>query len=47
MFEYLFLDLDDTILDFQKAEHIALSKTLQSFGLEPEEHVLKRYKLIA
>ena len=46
MFEYLFLDLDDTILDFQKAEHIALSKTLRSFGLEPEEHVLKRYNLI-
>ena len=45
MFEYLFLDLDDTILDFQKAEHIALGKTLQSFGLEPEEHVLKRYNL--
>ena len=46
MFEYLFLDLDDTILDFQKAEHIALSKTLRSFGLEPEEYVLKRYNLI-
>ena len=46
MFEYLFLDLDDTILDFQKAEHIALSKTLRSFGLEPEECVLKRYNLI-
>ena len=46
MFEFLFLDLDDTILDFQKAEHIALSKTLRSFGLEPEEHVLKRYNLI-
>jgi len=46
MFEYLFLDLDDTILDFQKAEHIALSKTLKSFGLEPTETVLKRYNLI-
>ena len=46
MFEFLFLDLDDTILDFQKAEHVALSKTLQSFGLEPTEHVLKRYNLI-
>lgn len=46
MFEYLFLDLDDTILDFQKAEHIALSKTLRSFGLEPTETVLKRYNLI-
>lgn len=46
MFEYLFLDLDDTILDFQKAEHVALSKTLESFGLEPTEYVLKRYSLI-
>ena len=46
MFEFLFLDLDDTILDFQKAEHIALSKTLRSFGLEPTEGVLKRYNLI-
>ena len=46
MFEFLFLDLDDTILDFQKAEHVALSKTLREFGLEPTEHVLKRYNLI-
>ena len=46
MFEFLFLDLDDTILDFQKAEHIALSKTLRNFGLEPTERVLKRYNLI-
>ena len=46
MFEYLFLDLDDTILDFQKAEHVALSKTLESFGLNPSEEVLKRYNKI-
>ena len=46
MFEFLFLDLDDTILDFQKAEHVALSKTLQSFGLTPTEEVLKRYNQI-
>ena len=46
MFEFLFLDLDDTILDFQKAEHVALSKTLREFGLEPTEDVLKRYNLI-
>ena len=46
MFEFLFLDLDDTILDFQKAEHIALSKTLKEFGREPTERVLKRYNLI-
>ena len=46
MFEFLFLDLDDTILDFQKAEHVALSKTLRGFGLEPTATVLKRYNLI-
>ena len=46
MFEFLFLDLDDTILDFQKAEALALSKTLQSFGLEPTQSVLDRYSLI-
>ena len=46
MIEFLFLDLDDTILDFHKAERIALSKTLQHFGIEPTEHVLSRYHLI-
>ena len=46
MVEFLFLDLDDTILDFHKAEHIALSKTLRFFGLEPEETVLSRYSQI-
>ena len=46
MIEFLFVDLDDTILDFQKAEHIALAKTLQSFGLEPNEAVLNRYSQI-
>lgn len=46
MFEFLFLDLDDTILDFHKAEHIALSKTLEQFGLTPTEAVLSRYSRI-
>ena len=46
MFDILFLDLDDTILDFHKAEHIALSKTMRTFGLEPTEEVLARYSLI-
>ena len=43
MIEFLFLDLDDTILDFHKAERIALSKTIRSFGLEPTEEILNRY----
>lgn len=46
MIEFLFLDLDDTILDFHKAERIALSKTLLHFGIDPTEHVLGRYHLI-
>ena len=46
MIEFLFLDLDDTILDFHKAERIAISKTFQSFGLEPTEGVLARYHII-
>ena len=46
MMEFLFLDLDDTILDFHKAERIALSKALSSFGLDPTEAVLGRYHII-
>ena len=46
MIEFLFLDLDDTILDFHKAEHIAISKTFRSFGIEPTEAVLARYSQI-
>ena len=46
MIEFLFIDLDDTILDFHKAEHVALGKTLSFFGLEPNESVLARYSQI-
>ena len=43
MMEFLFLDLDDTILDFQKAERIALAKSIREFGVEPADAVLARY----
>ena len=46
MVEFLFLDLDDTILDFHKAEYLALGKTFRSFGLEPTEAVMARYSQI-
>ena len=46
MIEFLFLDLDDTILDFKKAERIAIAKTIRDFGVEPTEEVLQRYHLI-
>ena len=35
MFEFLLLDLDDTILDFHKAEGIAIRKTFAHFGIDP------------
>ena len=46
MMEFLLLDLDDTILDFHKAERIALSKTIREFGVDPTEEVLGRYHVI-
>lgn len=42
----LFLDLDDTILDFHKAERLAVAKTLRTFGLEPTDALLERYHVI-
>ena len=46
MIEFLFLDLDDTILDFHKAERIAISRTFREYGIEPTEEVLQRYHVI-
>lgn len=46
MIEFLFLDLDDTILDFHKSEKIALSKTLRSAGIEPTDEICSRYSQI-
>lgn len=46
MVEFLILDLDDTILDFHKAEAIAIAKTFRHFGIEPTEAVVARYSVI-
>ena len=46
MIEFLFLDLDDTILDFHKAERLAIAKTIREFGVEPTEEILARYHVI-
>lgn len=40
------LDLDDTLLDFHKAEHIAIARTFSSFGIVPEENLIRRYSEI-
>ena len=46
MIEFLLLDLDDTILDFHKAERIAIAKSIRDFGVEPTEAVFGRYHVI-
>ena len=46
MIKYLFLDLDNTILDFNKAEAIAIRKTMSQFGLEPTDALAARYSQI-
>ena len=46
MIKNVLFDLDDTLFDFQKAERIALSKTLEDLGIEPTEHVLERYHVL-
>ena len=46
MIEYVFLDLDDTILDFKKSEYVAIGKTMSDYGVEPTEALRKRYHVI-
>ena len=46
MFEYIFLDLDDTILDFGWSEHQALTGTLTAFGIDPTPELCQRYRQI-
>ena len=45
-FEFLFLDLDDTILDFKKAERIAIAKVLQRAGVDPTDETIALYSAI-
>lgn len=42
----VFLDLDDTILDFHEAERVAIGETLSHFGIEPTEKTVRRYSEI-
>lgn len=42
----VFLDLDDTILDFKTAERTALDTTFRRIGLEPTDAVAERYSEI-
>lgn len=46
MFEFLFIDLDDTILDFKMQEDVAIVKTLTEAGVDPTEEICQRYSRI-
>ena len=46
MIRFVLLDLDDTILDFHRAEATAIAKTLSAQGIEPTEAVKRRYSEI-
>ncbi len=46
MIKIILFDLDDTILDFHKAEASALSAVLRQLGIEPLESTLARYSEI-
>ena len=46
MIRWIFLDLDDTILDFGQVEDAAIRKTLSSFGISPTDGTVGRYSAI-
>ncbi len=43
MIKNVFLDLDDTILDFHAAERVALADTFREVGIDPSPKLLQRY----
>lgn len=46
MYRYVFLDIDDTILDFLKTERVAIGKTFATLGLDPTDALIARYSAI-
>ncbi len=46
MIKYVFLDIDDTLLDFGKAEAAAIKKTFERLGIPATPEVIARYSRI-
>ena len=44
--KFLFFDLDDTLLDFHKAEAWAIRQALRRSGVEPTDAIVARYSEI-
>lgn len=45
-YEFVFLDLDDTLLDFEAAEAVALGRAYREYGIDTTEALLQRYHAI-
>ena len=46
MYKYLLFDLDETLLDFKKAEAVAITETLKSFGIKATRETVELYSAI-
>lgn len=46
MIKHIFLDLDDTLLDFHLAEHIAIRATFDAMGVPSSDEVIATYSVI-
>ena len=46
MFRFLFLDLDDTLLDLHTAEAIAVDKAFRAVGVQPTPELIARYSAV-
>jgi 2-haloacid dehalogenase len=44
MIEFLFLDLDDTVLDFGATERRSITRLLENVGVTPTEEIIQRYR---
>lgn len=45
-YKYLFLDIDDTILDFKACERNAITKTIERYGLKATNELIESYSEI-
>ena len=45
-YKTILIDLDDTLLDFQKSEDVAIRTTIKTLGIEPTDDVVNAYKEI-
>jgi len=45
-YKTILIDIDDTLLDFQKSEDYAIRTTIKTLGIEPTDELVNKYKEI-